>query len=110
MLRDAGIKVRRRVLPGSAFWQDWRSYPLSITEWSHGKPLADRRYDSTLFLAAISSLQAWDAPMLFGYSNRPLQQPGKAIPWSSWLDPPVMGLMPAAALRPTLPRLGRWIR
>ncbi|MFW2587392.1 ABC transporter substrate-binding protein [Sagittula sp. SSi028] len=37
-LRDAGVKVRRQVLPGSAFWADWVRYPFSITEWNH-RPL-----------------------------------------------------------------------
>lgn len=38
-MRDAGINVRRTVLPGSTFWNDWTKYPLSITEWNH-RPLA----------------------------------------------------------------------
>lgn len=33
-LRDAGISIRRRVMPGSAFWTDWKSYPFSATEWN----------------------------------------------------------------------------
>jgi peptide/nickel transport system substrate-binding protein len=37
-MRDAGIKVKRTVLPGSTFWNDWTKYPLSITEWNH-RPL-----------------------------------------------------------------------
>ena len=27
-LRDAGIKVKRTVLPGSTFWNDWTKYPV----------------------------------------------------------------------------------
>ena len=27
-LREAGIKVKRTVLPGSTFWNDWTKYPL----------------------------------------------------------------------------------
>ena len=38
LLKDAGIKVTRTVLPGSRFWSEWKSYPLSITEWNH-RPL-----------------------------------------------------------------------
>ena len=37
-LRDAGIKVKRTVLPGSTFWNDWVSYPFSSTNWNH-RPL-----------------------------------------------------------------------
>jgi peptide/nickel transport system substrate-binding protein len=33
-LREAGIKVRRTVLPGSAFWNDWTKYPYSLTVWN----------------------------------------------------------------------------
>ncbi|MEM6635754.1 MAG: ABC transporter substrate-binding protein [Pseudomonadota bacterium] len=38
MLRDAGIKVKRTVLPGSTFWNDWTKYPLSTTDWAQ-RPL-----------------------------------------------------------------------
>ena len=38
MLRDAGIKVKRTVLPGSTFWNDWAKYPLSTTDWAQ-RPL-----------------------------------------------------------------------
>ena len=32
-LREAGIKVKRTVLPGSTFWNDWTKYPYSMTIW-----------------------------------------------------------------------------
>ena len=32
-LREAGIKVKRTVLPGSTFWNDWTKYPYSLTIW-----------------------------------------------------------------------------
>lgn len=32
--RDAGIKVKRTILPGSTFWNDWLKYPWSATEWN----------------------------------------------------------------------------
>ncbi len=72
--------------------------PVAISEWNHNEPLAEARYAAPLYLASIARFQGWDAPILFGYSNRPLQKPGRAIPWSSFKDPAVMGLMPAAAL------------
>ena len=37
-LRDAGIPVRRTILPGSTFWNDWAKYPLSATDWAQ-RPL-----------------------------------------------------------------------
>ncbi len=32
--RDAGINVKRTILPGSTFWNDWLTYPWSATEWN----------------------------------------------------------------------------
>lgn len=34
MLRDAGLKVRRRRLPGAEFWAGWRTHVFSGTEWN----------------------------------------------------------------------------
>ena len=31
-LRDAGLPVRRTVIPGSTFWNNWDKYPFSLTE------------------------------------------------------------------------------
>jgi peptide/nickel transport system substrate-binding protein len=42
-LRDAGIKVKRTVMPGSTFWNDWTKYPFSITDWNH-RPLGVQLY------------------------------------------------------------------
>jgi peptide/nickel transport system substrate-binding protein len=32
--REAGINVKRTVIPGSSFWNDWTKYPWSTTEWN----------------------------------------------------------------------------
>jgi peptide/nickel transport system substrate-binding protein len=32
-LRDAGVKIQRKILPGATFWNDWTKYPFSATEW-----------------------------------------------------------------------------
>ncbi|MBM7067721.1 ABC transporter substrate-binding protein [Actibacterium sp. 188UL27-1] len=37
-LRDAGIKVKRTILPGNTFWNDWVKYPFSSTNWNQ-RPL-----------------------------------------------------------------------
>jgi peptide/nickel transport system substrate-binding protein len=37
-LRDAGIPVKRTILPGSTFWNDWAKYPFSTTDWAQ-RPL-----------------------------------------------------------------------
>ena len=38
MIRDAGIAMKRTVLPGATFWNDWAKYPLSTTDWAQ-RPL-----------------------------------------------------------------------
>lgn len=37
-MRKAGLKVKRTVLPGNTFWNDWAKYPFSSTNWNH-RPL-----------------------------------------------------------------------
>lgn len=59
-LRDAGIKVKRTLLPGSTFWNDWTKYPFSITNWNH-RPLGVQ-----VLSLAYRSGEAWNE---FGWSN-----------------------------------------
>ena len=54
MLRDAGIQVRRTVLPGSTFWNDWAKYPLSSTDW------AQRPLGVQVLALAYRSGEAWN--------------------------------------------------
>jgi peptide/nickel transport system substrate-binding protein len=42
-LRDAGIKVKRTIIPGSSFWNDWTKYPFSMTNWNM-RPLGVQVY------------------------------------------------------------------
>ena len=37
-LRDAGFNIKRTVIPGATFWNDWTKYPFSTTNWG-GRPL-----------------------------------------------------------------------
>ena len=37
-MRDAGMNVKRTVIPGSTFWNDWTKYPFSTTNWNQ-RPL-----------------------------------------------------------------------
>ncbi|MEO0822615.1 MAG: hypothetical protein AAF074_19580 [Pseudomonadota bacterium] len=37
-LRDAGLTVKRTVIPGNTFWNNWTQYPFSVTDWG-GRPL-----------------------------------------------------------------------
>jgi peptide/nickel transport system substrate-binding protein len=42
-MRDAGMKVKRTVLPGNTFWNNWLGYPFSATEWNM-RPLGVQAY------------------------------------------------------------------
>ncbi len=59
-LRDAGFNVKRTVLPGSTFWNDWTKYPFSSTNWN-ARPLGVQ-----IWALAYRSGEAWNE---FGYSN-----------------------------------------
>ncbi len=37
-LRQAGLSVKRTVIPGATFWNNWTKYPFSVTDWG-GRPL-----------------------------------------------------------------------
>jgi len=60
MLNDAGISVRRRRLPGEVFWQGWREFPFSGTEWTM-RPLGVQ-----VMALAYRSDSAWNET---GYAN-----------------------------------------
>ena len=59
-MRDAGIKVKRTILPGSTFWNDWTKYPFSSTNWN-ARPLGVQ-----IWALAYRSGEAWNE---FGWSN-----------------------------------------
>jgi len=59
-LRDAGFNVKRTILPGSTFWNDWAKYPFSSTNWNH-RPLGTQ-----VLGLAYRSGEAWNE---FGWSN-----------------------------------------
>ncbi|GIT91969.1 diguanylate cyclase [Jannaschia pagri] len=59
-LRDAGFNIKRTILPGSTFWNDWTKYAFSSTNWNH-RPLGTQ----VLGLAYKSGV-AWNE---FGWSN-----------------------------------------
>lgn len=59
-LRDAGINVKRTVLPGSTFWNDWAKYPFSSTNWNH-RPLGTQ-----VLGLAYRSGEAWNET---GFAN-----------------------------------------
>jgi peptide/nickel transport system substrate-binding protein len=59
-LRDAGINVKRTILPGSTFWNDWAKYPFSSTNWN-ARPLGVQ-----IWALAYRSGEAWNEA---GFSN-----------------------------------------
>ena len=59
-LRDAGFKVKRTILPGTTFWNDWAKYPFSSTNWNH-RPLGTQ-----VLGLAYRSGEAWNES---GFAN-----------------------------------------
>lgn len=59
-LREAGIGIKRTVLPGSTFWNDWTKYPFSSTNWNH-RPLGVQ-----VLALAYRTGEAWNET---AYSN-----------------------------------------
>ncbi|MEM7300878.1 MAG: ABC transporter substrate-binding protein [Pseudomonadota bacterium] len=59
-LRKAGIKVKRTVLPGNTFWNDWAKYPFSSTNWNQ-RPLGVQ-----VLALAYRSGEAWNEA---GFAN-----------------------------------------
>ena len=53
-LRDAGFNVKRTVIPGSTFWNDWTKYPFSTTNWG-ARPLGVQ-----VLTLAYTSGAAWN--------------------------------------------------
>ena len=60
-LREAGFKIKRTILPGSTFWNDWAKYSFSSTNWNH-RPLATQVWG-----LAYRSGEAWNE---FGWENK----------------------------------------
>jgi peptide/nickel transport system substrate-binding protein len=59
-LRDAGFNVKRTIIPGSTFWNDWTKYPFSSTDWNH------RPIDTQILGLAYRSGEAWNET---GFAN-----------------------------------------
>lgn len=59
-LRDAGLQVRRRLLPGSTYWSGWTDFPFSTTNWNQ-RPLGVQVYS-----LAYRSGEAWNET---GFAN-----------------------------------------
>jgi hypothetical protein len=70
--------------------------PHTTSEYSVPPPAGDRFVGPT-YMAAISALQSWDAPLLFAYAHE-VRKPQAASRFSTWIDPSLIGSVPAAAV------------
>lgn len=59
-MRDAGMNVKRTIIPGSTFWNDWTDYSFSSTNWNH-RPLGTQ-----VLGLAYRSGEAWNE---FAFAN-----------------------------------------
>ncbi|WP_417211409.1 ABC transporter substrate-binding protein [Antarctobacter sp.] len=59
-MRDAGFTVRRTIIPGNTFWNDWADYPFSATDW------AQRPLGVQVLALAYRSGEAWNET---GFAN-----------------------------------------
>jgi len=59
-MRDAGMNVKRTVIPGATFWNNWTKYPFSTTNWN-ARPLGVQ-----VLALAYRSGEAWNES---GYAN-----------------------------------------
>ncbi|MBM7069021.1 ABC transporter substrate-binding protein [Actibacterium sp. 188UL27-1] len=59
-LRDAGFNIKRTILPGNTFWNDWAKYPFSTTDW------AQRPLGVQVLALAYKSGEPWNEA---GFSN-----------------------------------------
>lgn len=71
--------------------------PLACTEWNVPYPARDR-FLYPLYVAGLAALQGWDAPMIYNYSQSAFRKPGRPETWSTYFDPALTALIPAAAL------------
>ncbi len=60
LLTDAGLKVRRSIVPATRFWAEWTEFPFSTTDWGH-RPLGVQTY-----ALAYRTGTPWNE---FGWSN-----------------------------------------
>jgi peptide/nickel transport system substrate-binding protein len=112
---EAGLKIKRTIIPGSSYWNDWTKYPLASTSWSmrplgvqvldlayrsgvawnetgHANPEFDAKLDQALATADVEKRRA-----IMGELERMLQDSGVLIQpfWSSMgrhATPAVQGL------------------
>lgn len=73
-LREAGIKVKRTVLPGSTFWNDWTKYPYSLTNWNM-RPLGVQVLNLAYRTGGSWNETAWSDPQFDEKLDQALSTP-----------------------------------
>jgi hypothetical protein len=73
-------------------------FPLSISEWNLSPYPAEDRFIAPLRVAVSGAHQGWDAPLIYGYAQQPLNAPFRPDNWNFAYDPALVAMMPAAAL------------
>jgi hypothetical protein len=71
--------------------------PMTVSEWNVQYPIIDR-FTGPLYVASMAALQGWNMVMIYNYSQVSLQPPARDDVWSTFFDPALCGVMPAAAL------------
>jgi peptide/nickel transport system substrate-binding protein len=64
-MREAGLNVKRTILPGATFWNDWTKYPFSGTSWNM-RPLGVQ-----VLALAYRTGEAWNES---GFANEQFDQ------------------------------------
>ena len=72
-MRDAGMNIKRTILPGATFWNDWTKYPFSATEWGP-RPLGIQ-----IMSLAYKSGAAWNESAFSNAEFDSLLEQGLAI-------------------------------
>ncbi len=71
--------------------------PTTISEWGVENEVIGRAV-VPLYMMGLGSLQGWRALMHYNYSQTTFWEGGAPDTWSSYLDPAIISLMPAAAI------------
>ncbi|MDQ7250434.1 ABC transporter substrate-binding protein [Dongia sedimenti] len=73
-MRDAGLKVDRKIIPAATFWNDWNKYPFSCTEWL-GRPLGIQVVALAYKSGASWNETAYSDPKFDALLDKALAQP-----------------------------------
>ncbi len=98
--RQELLRMNPRFVPLFTSWTasaQIADMPLAASEWTIAYPTPDRG-TAPLFFAAMACLQGWDSLAQYNYSQTLFDRPDRPSEWSAFLDPALIGVMPAAAV------------